>query len=361
MASVRLDHISKRFGHVAALSQVDLNIDSGEIFFLLGPSGCGKSTLLRIVAGLHEPTEGRIFFDGQDVTSLPTEQRNAVMCFQSYALWPHMTVEQNIRFGVELRGLSALEQDQRVNEVLKLVQMEALRDRKPNQLSGGQQQRVALARAMVVKPRCLLLDEPLSNLDTKLRMEMRSEIRRICRQAHLTAIYVTHDQKEALSIADRMAILNAGRIEQIGRPQEMYLQPRNKFVASFMGETNFIEGTVLESDSSRTTVDTVLGRIVSSAGNVAPARRVTLSIRPEVIHIGAAPATVVNQYDGMVHDTIYLGEFAQHQVNIASNGRPDMHQPLKVFELNPRLVARDDTVERAKVWFDPTDVVLLAE
>jgi iron(III) transport system ATP-binding protein len=361
MASVRLDHISKRFGQVTALNDVDFAIDSGEIFFLLGPSGCGKSTLLRIVAGLHEPSEGRIFFDNQDVTRLPTEQRNAVMCFQSYALWPHMTVEQNIRFGVELRGLTHDQQNQRVTEVLKLVQMEALRHRKPNQLSGGQQQRVALARALVVHPRCLLLDEPLSNLDTKLRMEMRSEIRRICRQAHLTAIYVTHDQKEALSIADRMAILNAGRIEQIGRPQEMYLQPRNKFVASFMGETNFIDGTVLESDSQRTTVETALGRIISAATNVAPAKRVTLSIRPEVIHVGQVPSDAVNHYDGMVHDTVYLGEFAQHLVNIAANGHPEKHQPLKVFELNPRLVARDETVERAKVWFDPSDVVLLSE
>jgi iron(III) transport system ATP-binding protein len=361
MASVKLDHITKRFGQVIALSEVDFTIDSGEIFFLLGPSGCGKSTLLRIVAGLHEPTSGRVFFDQQDVTNLPTEQRNAVMCFQSYALWPHMTVAQNIRFGVELRGLSHAEQDRRVDEVLKLVQMQQLRDRKPNQLSGGQQQRVALARALVVHPRCLLLDEPLSNLDTKLRMEMRSEIRRICRQAHLTAIYVTHDQKEALSIADRMAILNAGRIEQIGRPQEMYLQPRNKFVASFMGETNFIEGTVLESGSQGTTVETALGRMISSATNHAPAKRVTISIRPEVIHIGQPPSNAVNHYDGMVHDTVYLGEFAQHQVNISSNGHPDKHQPLKVFELNPRLVARDETVERAKVWFDPTDVVLLTE
>jgi ABC-type Fe3+/spermidine/putrescine transport system ATPase subunit len=172
---------------------------------------------------------------------------------------------------------------------------------------------------------------------------------------------VTHDQKEALSIADRMAILNAGRIEQIGRPQEMYLQPRNKFVAAFMGETNFIDGTVLESDGQRTTIETTLGRIISAAANVPPAKRVTLSIRPEVIHVGPPPSSAVNQYDGMVHDTVYLGEFAQHLVNISANGHPEKHQPLKVFELNPRVVARDDTVERAKVWFDPSDVVLLSE
>jgi iron(III) transport system ATP-binding protein len=363
MASVRLDHISKRFGSTLALDDVSVRIESGEIFFLLGPSGCGKSTLLRIVAGLHEPTSGRVFFDDQDVTALPTEKRNAVMCFQSYALWPHMTVEQNVRFGVELRGLTQAQQNQRIDEVLRLVQMDSLRDRKPNQLSGGQQQRVALARALVVHPTCLLLDEPLSNLDTKLRLEMRGEIRRICRQASLTAVYVTHDQKEALSIADRMAILNLGRIEQVGKPHDVYLRPKNRFIAGFMGETNFIEGTVVDGGGERVTVDTPVGPIVSTAGAAKVTRgvKVLLSIRPEVVHVGGeAPANAVNQYDGIVHDTIYLGEFAQHQVNISTNGRPSGN-PLKVFELNPRLVARDETVERAKVWFDPADVVLLTE
>jgi iron(III) transport system ATP-binding protein len=192
-------------------------------------------------------------------------------------------------------------------------------------------------------------------------MEMRSEIRRICRQASLTAIYVTHDQKEALSIADRMAILNAGSIEQIGRPQEMYLQPRNRFVASFMGETNFIDGTVVQSSTEQTTVDTPLGQLVSRRGSFAPNAKVTVSIRPEVIHLGASPSDARNQFDGMVHDTIYLGEFAQHLVSIGSNGHRGTHPPLKVFELNPRLVARDETVERAKVWFDPADVVLLRD
>ncbi|WP_428939638.1 ABC transporter ATP-binding protein [Fontivita pretiosa] len=363
MTSVRLEHITKRFGQTVALDDVTLEVAKGEIFFLLGPSGCGKSTLLRIIAGLHEPTSGRVYFNDEDVTSLPTEKRNAVMCFQSYALWPHMTVEQNVRFGIELRGLSPAEQNQRVNQVLRLVQMEALRDRKPNQLSGGQQQRVALARALVVHPRCLLLDEPLSNLDTKLRLEMRSEIRRICRQAQLTAIYVTHDQKEALSIADRMAILNAGRIEQVGRPQELYLRPRNRFVAGFMGETNFVDGTVVHSEDGRATVQTSLGRIVSAAGSttqVHPGLEVTLSIRPEVVHLGQAPAQAVNRYAGIVHDTIYLGELAQHQVNIAADGQV-VGPPLKALELNPRLVARDEAVERAEVWFDPADVVLLTE
>src|SRR3954471_2792617 len=208
MTSVRLDHLSKHFGATVALDDVDLTIAAGELFFLLGPSGCGKSTLLRLIAGLHEPTRGRIFFNDRDVTALGTEKRNAVMCFQSYALWPHMSVRDNVSFGLAVRREDKAQQAVRVNEVLKLVQMDSYADRKPNQLSGGQQQRVALARALAVKPDCLLLDEPLSNLDTKLRLEMRSEIRRICKSAGFTTIYVTHDQKEALSIADRIAILD---------------------------------------------------------------------------------------------------------------------------------------------------------
>jgi iron(III) transport system ATP-binding protein len=361
MASVRLQQISKQFGKTVALRDVSLEIASGEIFFLLGPSGCGKSTLLRIIAGLQEPSSGRVFFDNTDVTSLPTEQRNAVMCFQSYALWPHMTVEQNVRFGIELRNLSPAEQAQRVNEVLQLVQLSELRHRKPNQLSGGQQQRVALARALVVQPSCLLLDEPLSNLDTQLRLEMRGEIRRICRSANLTAIYVTHDQKEALSIADRMAVMSAGRNEQVGAPQEIYLRPKNKFVASFMGETNFIDASVIEADDKRIVTDTPLGKIIAQV-NGTPLKigeKITLSIRPEVVRLGEAPSGAVNRFAGLLHDTQYLGEFAQHRLNIRADG----HGPvvLKVSELNPRVVARDGATEQAAVWFDPSDVVLLHE
>jgi iron(III) transport system ATP-binding protein len=236
MTTVRLEHLSKTFGQTIALAGVNLEIRAGELFFLLGPSGCGKSTLLRLIAGLLEPTAGHIHFNDRDVTELPTQQRNAVMCFQSYALWPHMSVRENVRFGLHVRGLERKEQDRRVEEVLSLTRMSDLAGRKPNQLSGGQQQRVALARALAVNPACLLLDEPLSNLDAKLRQEMRSEIRRICKAGGFTTIYVTHDQKEALSIADRMAILNAGRIEQVGTPSEVYYRPANAFIADFMAQ-----------------------------------------------------------------------------------------------------------------------------
>ena len=241
---VQLDQITKRFGDTLALDRVSLDIAAGELFFLLGPSGCGKSTLLRLIAGLHDPSAGRITFGGRDVTGLSTEKRNAVMCFQSYALWPHMSVRENVRFGLDVRKIGKAEQGGRVDEALRLVQMDEYADRRPNQLSGGQQQRVALARAIVVRPDVLLLDEPLSNLDAKLRNEMRTEIRRICKTAGFTTIYVTHDQKEALSVADRIAVLRRGVVAQVGRPGELYRRPATAFVADFIGQTNLFPATV---------------------------------------------------------------------------------------------------------------------
>src|SRR4051812_25210564 len=261
MTSVRLDHITKAFGDTVALADINLDIGAGELFFLLGPSGCGKSTLLRLIAGLHGPTSGRLWFNDRDVTGLGTEKRNAVMCFQSYALWPHMSVADNIRFGLNVRKVPKPEADRRVEEVLRLVQMDPYAARKPNQLSGGQQQRVALARALAVRPDCLLLDEPLSNLDAKLRHEMRSEIRRICKTAGFTTIYVTHDQKEALSIADRMAILDRGRVAQVGTPDELYHRPASAFVAEFIGQTNLIGGEVVGQSGETVRVRTAVGEL----------------------------------------------------------------------------------------------------
>src|SRR4051794_9144496 len=286
MTSVRLEDISKRFGETVALDGISLTIEAGELFFLLGPSGCGKSTLLRLIAGLLAPTSGRIYFNDRDVTSLGTDKRNAVMCFQSYALWPHMSVAENIRFGLEVRHVGRAEQASRVAEAIRQVQLDAFAQRKPNELSGGQQQRVALARALVGHPDCLLLAEPLSNLDARLRLDMRTEIRRICRSAGLTAIYVTHDQKEALSIADRMAVLNKGRIEEVGRPQDLYVRPGSLFVANFMGETNILTGTVRMAENGRVEVQSKIGTIVSSVPAATPLRAgdaVSVSLRPEAI------------------------------------------------------------------------------
>src|SRR5215218_2911793 len=225
MIPITLERLTKRFGGTIALDQVDLRIEAGEIFFLLGPSGCGKTTLLRTIAGFYEPDSGRVLFGDEDVTRLPPHARNTGMMFQSYALWPHMTVAQNVAFGLEERKVKPDEIVRRVHDALASVKMEHLGERRIHQLSGGQQQRVALARALVIRPRCLLLDEPLSNLDTKLRVEMRGEIRRVCKEFGLTAIYVTHDQKEALSISDRMAVLDSGRILQVGTPDTVYRRP----------------------------------------------------------------------------------------------------------------------------------------
>ncbi|MBN1268481.1 MAG: ABC transporter ATP-binding protein [Kiritimatiellae bacterium] len=356
--SVHIESLSKRFGATRALDAVDLDIEPGELFFLLGPSGCGKTTLLRCIAGFCLPDGGRIRIGDEDITQMPPYRRDTGMVFQSYALWPHMTVAQNVAFGLEMRKVSASERDQRVAEALALVRMSDRAASRPNQLSGGQQQRVALARALVIRPKCLLLDEPLSNLDAKLRLEMRAEIRRICKQAELTAIYVTHDQKEALSIADRLAILEGGHVRQCGAPLEVYLRPVSRFVAGFIGETNLLDGTVAGAEGNRITVKTGMGAVTGTAS--APERveqggGVAVSVRPEVIRLGSPPAGAPNVFDGAVHDTVYLGELAQHGVKI--EGAPD----LKVAEMNPRIVARDGRVEKTKVWFDPEDVVVLTE
>jgi iron(III) transport system ATP-binding protein len=353
MTSVRLDHIRKLFGSTVALDDIDLAINEGELFFLLGPSGCGKSTLLRLIAGLHEPSSGKVIFNGQDVTHLGTDKRNAVMCFQSYALWPHMTVAGNIRFGLQTRKVPTGQQDAKINQVLRLVQMEQYADRKPNQLSGGQQQRVALARALAVDPACLLLDEPLSNLDSKLRLEMRSEIRRICKTVGSTTIYVTHDQKEALSIADRIAILKDGKLQQVGTPSELYHKPNSAFVAEFIGQTNLLPGKVLSHEGSAVHVETPLGRLHADATGSLP-RDVIVSIRPEQMqpiqpHHTRLKGDRINRISGKAVEWTFLGEASEH-VLLINDTR------LKVISTPPMFEVPD----HLEVEFDPQDVVVLA-
>jgi iron(III) transport system ATP-binding protein len=352
MISVRIDHLTKRFGDTVAVDAIDLSVAAGELFFLLGPSGCGKSTLLRLIAGLYQPTSGRIRFNDRDVTRLPTEQRNAVMVFQSYALWPHMTVRENVRFGLGVRRLNRDQQEQRVSEALHLVQLQGLASRKPNQLSGGQQQRVALARALAVRPDCLLLDEPLSNLDAKLRHEMRSEIRRICKEQGLTTIYVTHDQKEALSVADRIAVMDAGRVAQVGTPAELYHKPRTSFVADFIGETNLLIGRVIGREGDLLRVQTEVGDVWAAADGAASTDAVTLSIRPEQMRIvpqTSAPAGRTNRLSGRVRDTTFLGEASEHVMMVNE-------RPIKVVSTPPMFHPPDElTIE-----FDPAAAVVLA-
>lgn len=360
--TVRFEQVTKRFGDHRVVDRINLTIEPGELFFLLGPSGCGKTTLLRCLAGFYQPEEGRILFNEDDVTRLAPEHRDTGMVFQSYALWPHLSVAENVAFGLELRKVPKPEREQRVADALALVRMGDRANYKPNQLSGGQQQRVALARALVIRPKCLLLDEPLSNLDAKLRLEMRTEIRRICKQAGLTAVYVTHDQKEALSVADRIAIMDRGIIQQCGTPQEVYLRPRTRFVAHFIGETNFIEGTVARAAEDRVVVKTALGDITSAvppATALQPGQPVTVSLRPEVIHAGTTPKDTTNVFPGRVHDTVYLGEMAQHQINLPGAGPSSLE--LKAFELNPKIVARGDEVKDVRIWFRPQHAVLLTE
>jgi len=362
MTGVRFEHISKSFGGLLALADVDFAIAPGELFFLLGPSGCGKSTLLRLVAGLLEPSRGRVFFDDRDVTAVDTRNRNAVMVFQSYALWPHMTVRQNVGFGLSVRGVAADAARRQVEAALELVHLTAEADRKPAELSGGQQQRVALARAMAVRPACLLLDEPLSNLDAKLRLQMRSDIRRICKEGGFTTIYVTHDQKEALSIADRIAVMQDGRVRQIGTPAELYGKPQNSFVADFIGQANLLKGRVVANLGGFAQVHTGLGDVLApDPDQLAVSSTVTLCIRPEQVHLSplasvapptgsATAADPINRYVGRVVDSTFLGEASEHTLEMSALRLRAMATPPLFDPPNKMLVS-----------FNAADVQMLSE
>jgi len=352
MVPVELRHLSKHFGATVAVDAVDATVEPGELFFLLGPSGCGKTTLLRMIAGLQDPTDGVIRFGQREVTHLPTGKRNAAMVFQSYALWPHMSVSQNVAFGLDVRKVDATSKQKQVRDALRQVQLTELADRKPQQLSGGQQQRVALARALVVNPDVLLLDEPLSNLDAKLRMEMRLEIRRICKRVGITTIYVTHDQGEALSMADRIALMRDGRIMQIGTPMEIYNRPTSRFVADFLGSTNFIPATVQRRNGNRLHLECPTGVIEATAFPEDTPQRgnVTCSIRPEAMRLLAEGESADNAIEGTHAETMYLGDVAQHRFDAAGD------LTIEVNELKPR--PRQWT-ESVRIGFDAADVVVL--
>ncbi len=279
---VTIDRVSFGYGETAVLENVSLEVGKGEFFAFLGPSGSGKTTLLRLVAGFGTPDKGRILIGERDVTALPPWSRNVGMVFQSYALWPHMTVAKNVAFGLERRKLGRAEISRKVAAALELVGLSAYANRRPAQLSGGQQQRVALARTIVIEPEVLLLDEPLSNLDAKLRVEMRSELKSLQRKLGITAIYVTHDQEEANAIADRIAVLDQGRIQQIGAPDELYDHPSNRFVATFLGTANLIEGRIENGNFSGG------GMVLGGIGG--PDGPVCVSIRPQDVALGAPGA-----------------------------------------------------------------------
>jgi iron(III) transport system ATP-binding protein len=359
MKSITMEGLTRIFGAgraaVTAVDNVDLRVGQGEFFFLLGPSGCGKTTLLRMIAGLIEPTTGRVLFGSRDVTRLPVEKRRTAMVFQNYALWPHMTVEKNVQFGPRMKRLPRARRRQLSQDNLALVQMAGLARRKPNQLSGGQQQRVALARALAAQPDCLLLDEPLSNLDARLRLHMRTELRQLVKDTGATAVYVTHDQKEALSMADRVAVMRDGKVIQIGTPRELYHNPQSLFVADFLGEANFLPGKVAGRSGQRTRVDTAGGQVLAKEGPSDGA--VTCCVRPERVSLAddSAPGEGVNELAAQVVSSTFLGEIRQYVCRLG-----DTETTWRVTCLSSA-EAPMPVGSRVSLRFAAEDVVLLTE
>jgi len=359
---VRIRQLTKAFDTTPVLRHVSLEVRDRELFFLLGPSGCGKTTLLRTLAGFYQPDAGEVWFGDRLMNGVEPQHRNTGMVFQNYALWPHLSVAQNVAYGLEVRAIPASERHDRVREALRIVRMEDFADRSPNQLSGGQQQRVALARALVIRPDVLLLDEPLSNLDARLRLEMRDEIRRIHQETRLTTVYVTHDQKEALSMADRVAVLRAGVVDQIGTPQDLYRSPVNRFVADFIGEMNWLPAIVGTHPATPDTLalETPLGpwtahtpQTSSRSASPPPGSRLDIGIRPESIHL-LNPATdglPGNRFQGVIEQVTYLGETELCQIRHPSG------TTLKVLECPPRSTRTPGS--RVDCRVDPGDVVVL--
>lgn len=316
------ENVSKYFGATRAADQISLSIKKGEFFSLLGPSGCGKTTLLRILAGFENPDTGRVLLDGLDITSLPPHRRQVNTIFQNYALFPHLTVRENIAFGLRIAKRPKAEIETEVDRMLSLIQMEDQAHKRPDQISGGQKQRVAIARALVNKPQVLLLDEPLAALDLKLRQRMLIELDLIHDEVGITFLYVTHDQGEAMSLSDRIAVMNDGKIEQIGSPAEIYEAPRSSFVAAFIGDTNFFEGEVnelVDNDYSRLKIDGFPDVLCFNDKQISPGSPVFLSIRPEKFHISREEPMVDGLHNKMrahVEDVIYLGTHTRYWVRI---------------------------------------------
>ena len=331
----------KRYGDFTALNGVSLNIKEGEFFTLLGPSGCGKTTLLRMIAGFNSIEKGEIRFDDQVINKVPAYERNIGMVFQSYAIFPHLTVRENVAYGLKARKVGKKEMDERVDEALKLVQIEHLADRKPNELSGGQQQRVALARAFVIEPSVLLMDEPLSNLDAKLRVQMRTVIKKLQRRLGITTIYVTHDQEEALAISDRIAVMKDGNIMQIGTPNEIYAKPQNPFVAGFIGVSNFLDCEVEGGKvtiAGELTIDIPVKKEYKGKGK--------LSARPEQLFFSETGMP------GKILFSTFLGDFIEYEVEL------DNGQSLIVNEYTKDTASVHEDGKKVFLSFDPNRISL---
>ena len=324
-AAVSLHGVTKRFGeHITAVDDVDLEIRDGEFFSLLGPSGCGKTTTLRMIAGLEFPTDGSIRIYDEEMGLRPPNKRPVNTVFQSYALFPHMNVEDNIGFGLRMQHVEKAEVSRKVEEAIDLVRLEGMGKRKPKELSGGQQQRVALARALINRPKVLLLDEPLGALDLKLRQTMQLELKDIQNEVGITFIYVTHDQEEALTMSDRIAVMNEGKLIQVGTSEEIYQSPSNLFVASFVGEMSFLPGEIVEPGAVRLGG----GEVVQAMTDASPGTRVTLSLRPEMVQLYANRADCPvgrNAIDGSVARKIFQGESMFYEVEIGESGSLEVH------------------------------------
>jgi spermidine/putrescine transport system ATP-binding protein len=335
---VRLVQVSKAFGEVLAVDHIDLEVVDGEFFSLLGPSGCGKTTTLRMIGGFEQPTSGLIELQGQDVTWLPPYQRNVNTVFQNYALFPHLTIYENVAFGLRRKKVSAAEIKTRVGEMLELVELPGFERRKPNQISGGQAQRVALARALINRPGVLLLDEPLGALDLKLRKQMQVELKRIQQEVGITFIYVTHDQEEAMTMSDRIAVMNRGHYEQLGDPQSLYERPATRFVAGFLGVSNLLAGRVTGADGDYRVVSLAdAGEVRIPAELTNGSQEVEIGVRPEKIRLFELSDAVtpgLNQVKGTIIDTSYMGVSTQYQVRLVTG------QTITVYEQNVERTAR---------------------
>ncbi len=331
--AVVLKHITKRFGEVEAVKNISLEIKEGEFLTLLGPSGCGKTTLLRIIAGFEEPDEGEVWISGKNFTNIPPEKRDVGMVFQNYALFPNMNVGQNIAFPMRIAKVPEDKVKKEVRRLLELVKLEGFENRRIDQLSGGQKQRIALARALAKNPKVLLLDEPLSALDAKVRKELRTEIRRLQQELKITTIYVTHDQEEALSMSDRIVVMNQGRPIQIGSPEEIYQRPENIFVADFIGTTNLIEGRIHEEDKEIFVAHTLKFRIPGDH-KLTPGSKAILSMRPDLISITPVKEEIPEEYnivEGEVNLITFLGSIVRISLRIAEDREFIIDMPAKEF------------------------------
>jgi spermidine/putrescine transport system ATP-binding protein len=356
---IRLTDLSKHFREVRAVDRVSLDIRTGEFFSMLGPSGCGKTTTLRMIGGFELPTAGRVELRGRDVTMDPPDKRPVNMVFQNYALFPHLDVHDNVAFGLRRKGVEKAETKRRVGEALELVHLGGYDKRKPNQLSGGQQQRVALARALVNRPNVLLLDEPLGALDLKLRKALQIELKRVQTEVGITFVYVTHDQEEALTMSDRIAVMQGGRVEQLGTPEELYEAPRTRFVADFIGTSNLLAGSVESITDGRAVVRLTSGErcLTMAESGVTVGRPVELSVRPEVVTLseqnGSGPSTAPGTFSASVEQVAYLGGNVQYLVR--SNGG------LSITVLAPKTAQRLPVGGAVDVTWSPGDALVLAE